>query len=118
MLVCDILRQNGYTVLQARDGREALNTCEGYKGTIDLMVTDVVMPVMGARELAGKLNSLHPETRVLCISGYTDDAIVRDGRLAPGTAYLAKPFTPSALLAKVREVLDVREEGINPRPAR
>jgi len=101
-----VLVQNGYTVLEARHGEEALRVCEQHEGTIHLMVTDVVMPEMSGRELAERLALLQPEMKVLYISGYTHNAIASHGVLEPGIAFLQKPFTPDALVCKVREVLD------------
>ena len=105
-LVREILEMSGYRVLEARHGAEALEISQHHDGPIHLMVTDVVMPQMSGRELAQRLAPLRPEMRVLYMSGYTDDAIVRHGVLEAGTAFLSKPFTPDALAAKVREVLD------------
>jgi PAS domain S-box-containing protein len=105
-LVRGVLEENGYTVLEAGGGEEALVISARHAGRIDLILTDVVMPHMSGRELAERLASLRPEAKVLYMSGYTDDAIVRHGALAVGTAYLQKPFTPSALVCKIREVLD------------
>ncbi|MBI4241191.1 MAG: response regulator [Candidatus Rokubacteria bacterium] len=102
----DILRDHGYTVLEARHGDDALRICERHAGPIHLMVTDTVMPQMSGRELAERLTVVRPETKVLYVSGYTDNAIVHNGMLNAGVAFLQKPFTPDALARKVREVLD------------
>ncbi|MGD0205890.1 MAG: ATP-binding protein, partial [Dehalococcoidia bacterium] len=107
-LVREVLEANGYTVLEARNGEDALLVAEQHKGPIHLLLTDVVMPGMGGRELAEHLASSHREMKVLYASGYTDDAIVHHGVLEPGMAFLQKPFTPEALARKVRAVLDAR----------
>jgi two-component system cell cycle sensor histidine kinase/response regulator CckA len=101
-----ILEKQGYKVLDGSQGNEALQICEGHKGPIHLMVTDVVMPGMSARELANRLMSVHPEMKVLYMSGYTDNAITHHGVLEKGMNYIQKPFTVDGLLRKVREVLD------------
>ena len=101
-----VLRDCGYKVLEARHGEEALRVAAGHDGPIDLLVTDVVMPYLGGREVAERLCASHPETRVLFLSGYTDDAIVRHGILEAEVAFLQKPFRTAALAHKVREVLD------------
>jgi PAS domain S-box-containing protein len=113
-VVREILEMSGYAVLEARDGAEALEISERHPGRIHLMVTDVVMPQMSGRELAAQMASLRPDVRVLFMSGYTDSAIVRHGVLDPGTAFISKPFTPDALAAKVREVLDTPRPGGSP----
>jgi PAS domain S-box-containing protein len=105
-VVREILEMNGYHVLEARHGAEAIEISERHRGPIHLMVTDVVMPQMSGRELAQRLLPVRPDMRVLYMSGYTDDAIVRHGVLGAGMAFLSKPFTPDALAVKVREVLD------------
>jgi PAS domain S-box-containing protein len=102
-----VLEMNGYNVLEASHGKEALLICAQHEGRIDLMVTDVVMPQMGGRELAECLAAARPETKVLFMSGYTDDAIVRHGVLHENVNFLQKPFTPDALALKVREVLSM-----------
>jgi two-component system, cell cycle sensor histidine kinase and response regulator CckA len=105
-VVSDVLAQKGYRVLRAGDGQSALEMAGAQPGRIHLLVTDLVMPGMTGRELADALTALRPGTPVLYISGYTDDAVVRHGVLEEGMPYLQKPFTPRALTAKVREVLD------------
>jgi YesN/AraC family two-component response regulator len=82
-----------------------LAICQSHKGPIDLLVTDVVMPVLGGRELADRVSQLRPDTKVLYVSGYTDDAVVRNGVSADEMQFLHKPFTPDILAAKVSEVL-------------
>jgi PAS domain S-box-containing protein len=101
----EILQLNGYKVLDASNGKEAIRVTEEYSGDIDLMISDVVMPQIGGRELAETLSLTRPRMRVLYMSGYTDDAIVHHGVLDGLAAFLEKPFTPDALALKVREVL-------------
>lgn len=96
----------GYTVLEALTGGEALRICREHTGTIDLMVTDVVMPEMSGREVADRLRKLRPATKILYMSGFTDDAILLHGVLSAEDAFLQKPFTSSALASKVRGALD------------
>ena len=105
-LVRQVLKRRGYSVLEARDGGEALLTCEHFHDPIHLLLTDVVLAHMSGRELAERLAPQRPEMRVLYMSGYTDDAIVQHGVLAQETAFLQKPFTTDALARKVRDVLD------------
>ena len=105
-LVVQILKGQGYEVLVAADGVEALTICQKYAGMIHLLITDVVMPRMGGRELADQLFHLYPGIKVLYMSGYTDDAIVRHGVLEAELNFIQKPFSLEALARKVREVLD------------
>jgi two-component system cell cycle sensor histidine kinase/response regulator CckA len=105
-----ILEMHGYHVLEASGGAEALAIYKEHEGQIDLIMTDVVMPQMSGRELAQSLETLRPGIKVLYLSGYTDDAIVRHGLLDQEVAFLQKPFTPDALLRKVRAVLDANDE--------
>jgi PAS domain S-box-containing protein len=101
-----LLESRGYEVLEAKGANDALEIGGRYKKHIHLLLTDVVMPQMSGRELAEHLAPLHPETKVLYMSGYADHAVVQHGLLDPGTAFLQKPFTPDALARKLREVLD------------
>ncbi len=101
-----ILLELGYKVLQARNGTEGIALAQGYGEPIDLLLTDVVMPGMNGSELATKLVLLHPEMKILFMSGYTDDAISRHGVLDEGVSFIGKPYTPSALAKRIREVLD------------
>jgi CheY-like chemotaxis protein len=110
-LARDILHQQGYTVLEAADGDEALRIGREHGGPIHLLVTDVVMPLMGGRELADRLRAGRAETKVLYVSGYTDDAILHQGVSETAMAFLPKPFTASALAHKVRAVLDAAPAG-------
>ncbi len=102
-----ILRLQGYTLLEAADGEEALRVAQEHAGEkIHLLFTDVVMPHLGGKELSDQLKLLRPDIKVLYTSGYTDNAIVHQGMLEPGTYILQKPFSPQSLSQKVREVLD------------
>ena len=111
-LVRETLEREGYTVLDAAGPAEAQRICHAFKGPIQLMVTDVIMPKMNGRELADRLARLHPEMRVLYMSGYTDNAVVANGVLQGVMPFLQKPFTPAALTRKVREMLDTGSEKI------
>jgi DNA-binding response OmpR family regulator len=106
-LTLRILKRQGYRLLVAASGDEALVLAEQQGGAIDLLVTDVVMPGMSGSELGAELGACYPAMRVLYLSGYTDEAIRRHGVLEPGAAFLQKPFTPETLARKVREVLGV-----------
>jgi CheY-like chemotaxis protein len=105
-LARDVLQRQGYTVLEAADGDEALRLGRQHDGPIHLLVTDVVMPHMGGRELADQLTAGRREMKVLYMSGYADDAILQQGISQTGVAFLEKPFTAATLAARVREVLD------------
>ena len=105
-LTTEVLRSDGYKVLQACHSDEAFHVSGKYEGPIHLMVTDVVMPQMNGRELAEHLGQSRREMKVLYVSGYTDDAIFRDGVLQAGMPFLQKPFQLGTLLHKVREVLE------------
>jgi CheY-like chemotaxis protein len=105
-LAREVLERQGYTVLEASDGLQALRRCEEGAAGFDMILTDVVMPRMSGRELVDRVRAIRPEMRVLYMSGYTEDAILRHGVHDASTVLLGKPFTPAALLAKVREVLD------------
>src|SRR5881396_1278167 len=100
------LEQAGYRVLVAAGGKEALAAAEGHDGPIDLLMTDVVMPEMNGRTLTRRLTQRHPDLKVLYMSGYSDEDIAQHGVFETGTAFIKKPFTPSVLTKKLREVLD------------
>jgi CheY-like chemotaxis protein len=100
-----MLARGGYAVLEAADGQAALRTADAHAGRIDLVVTDVVMPGLSGHAFAEQLAARHPDVRVLFMSGYTDDEIVRRGLAAPGASFLEKPFTAERLLGAVRDAL-------------
>jgi len=104
-LSSQILREQGYTVLEARHGKEALALSEKDLDAVQMMVTDVVMPEMDGRDLARRLLTRKPGMRVLYVSGYTETAVVRNGLLDADTVFLEKPFSPESLARKVHEVL-------------
>jgi CheY-like chemotaxis protein len=106
-----ILRRQGYTVLAAASGAEALEIAEQYADPIGLVVTDMVMPEMGGPELASRLRALRPELMVVFMSGYTEDAALRNRLLEPGAVFVEKPFTFEALTSKVRDALDAYRTG-------
>jgi CheY-like chemotaxis protein len=110
-LVLGILRKQGYKVLEAASPQQALEISARIEGVIHLLLTDVVMPHMNGREVAEQVTAARPSTKVLYMSGYTDQAISHHGILNPGVPFLQKPFTPEALTEKVRKVLDEAAPG-------
>ena len=108
-LVLEVLAEKGYNVLVSSNGLEALQLLSSLSAPLDLILTDVVMPQMSGRELAERAASIKPDTKVLFMSGYTNDAIVRHGVLDSGTWFIQKPFAADALAARVREVLDANK---------
>ncbi len=108
-MVATVLRDQGYEVLETANGEEALGLVQNRGGeSIELLLTDVVMPQMGGLELAEKLHATHPDIKVLFTSGYTGDYLSQLNTLTTGTEFLAKPYMPETLAIKVREVLDQR----------
>jgi CheY-like chemotaxis protein len=111
-----MLEKVGYTVIEARHGKEGLSVCENRETPIDLLVTDVLMPGIGGRELAERAALLRPGLKILFMSGHTDDAVLNLGILH-GLPFLQKPFTMVQLVKKVREVLDAPAKAPGPQPA-
>jgi two-component system, cell cycle sensor histidine kinase and response regulator CckA len=111
-LTVDVLRQAGYTVLQANTGAEALEVSEAHQGAIGLLLTDVVMPGMSGRELAERLSPVRPAMKVLYMSGYTGQTIGERAVLDPGSLFLQKPFTREVLRDKVREALEAHPAAV------
>jgi CheY-like chemotaxis protein len=105
-LASRVLQSSGYTVLEAKNGEEAVAISEQHEGAIDLLVTDLVMPRMSGRQLAAAMSLARPSMRVLFMSGYTEQVLRRPDTPEPSVAFLQKPFSPSDLARKVREVLD------------
>jgi PAS domain S-box-containing protein len=101
-----VLQSHGYTILEARDGLEAIEVALQHSGRIDLLITDLVMPKMSGRELAERLALVRPDMRILLMSGYSDKAVTRQGMLPTSFAFVQKPFSPPHLARKVREILD------------
>jgi CheY-like chemotaxis protein len=109
-----VLRELGYSTLVATDGDEALSLVRRHPAPIDLLLTDVVMPNLGGRELAARLREHNPGTRVLFITGYAEAALEEDAAREPGIGFLQKPFTPTMLAERVRKLLDGTVSGPNP----
>lgn len=105
-LASRILSAKGYSVVAAKSTKEAEQYSEKYAGKIDLLLTDIIMPGTSGRDLARRIIARHPRTRVLYMSGYTDNVLAQGGVLEAGLSFLQKPFTPGALVQKVRDVLD------------
>jgi len=114
-LTKEFLTASGYTVLEAANGDEAIHIAQSHFGTIDLLLTDVVMPRMGGKPLVEQMGQIRPHTRVLYMSGYPNDGIAQAGILANGVALLEKPFTREILSKRVRQVLD--ESALAPGPS-
>jgi CheY-like chemotaxis protein len=107
-IVRSVLSGNGYKVLVASGGEEALAICAGYAGSIDLVITDVVMPRMSGREFVERLHAARPGLKVLYFSGYPDEILSREGVLQQGVRLLRKPFALAELQRRVREIIDER----------
>jgi two-component system cell cycle sensor histidine kinase/response regulator CckA len=101
-----LLERHGYTVIEARHGADALRIIEAGDQAVDLVITDVVMPEMGGRELVERLRTRHPGVKVLFMSGYSERAVASDGVMPPGTGFVEKPFTIEQLTRRTRELLD------------
>jgi len=110
-LISQMLLLTGYSVLEAANGTEAIALTEECKHTIDLLLTDIVMPFMSGGELAERLGREHPQMRILFTSGYMDDGVVREV-VSIGAQFLPKPFSPDTLVRKVRQVLDEPWHGL------
>jgi two-component system, cell cycle sensor histidine kinase and response regulator CckA len=109
-----VLQSRGYKVLEAADGEQALRVCEESGERIQLVLTDMIMPRMGGRELAARLSEVVPDVKIVFMSGYTDDVLLRTGELRRGMSFLQKPLRPETLAAKVREALDSPLRPFNP----
>jgi DNA-binding NtrC family response regulator len=106
VLARTILRKHGYEVLVAQSGGDALLVCEQHQGAIDLLLTDVVLPLMSGPQLAARVTPMHPSMKVLYMSGYTGSSETLQHLRASGVSFLQKPITPARLVLRVREVLD------------
>jgi two-component system cell cycle sensor histidine kinase/response regulator CckA len=113
--VCELLRRQGYTVLEASDGPAALDLAQRYGGPIDVLLTDVIMPLMSGQELAQRLSALRPGIRKIYLSGYANDLLTQRGISGAGGVFVQKPFTPDVLARKLRAVLEGESEDNAPR---
>lgn len=104
-LICEILRKEGYNVLEAQDGDEALLVWQRYQGLIDVVLTDVVMPNMSGKELVEHLRLLQPEIKVIYMSGYGSSILSSGNKFGSDAVFLQKPFRPAELSEKIREIL-------------
>jgi two-component system, cell cycle sensor histidine kinase and response regulator CckA len=111
-MATEYLESVGYTVIQAASGKQALQLAQQSRAPIHLLLTDVVMPEMSGPELAAQITSICPAIKLIYTSGYTDDAIARQGILDPTVTFIQKPYRPKALARKIREVLGVTKENV------
>jgi CheY-like chemotaxis protein len=105
-LICKVLRKHGYMVLEAANGPAALRQLEDHQGSVDLVITDMVMPGMSGTELAARIRCTWPELHFLYISGYTEDELVRRGVADGRVLLLEKPFSPGGLIRRIREAME------------
>lgn len=105
-LIHDVLHRQGYTLLRAQNGQEALGLSSRHTGPLHLLLTDVILPGMSGKELAAQLSQSHPDLKVIFMSGYTDDIISSSGELSQNVNFLQKPFSFMDMTRKVRDVLD------------
>jgi CheY-like chemotaxis protein len=113
-LVRRTLEKHGYQLLVAASGTEALELAQNYTASIQLVISDVVMPQMGGREVAEQLKAVRPGIQILFISGYTENTMMRGGNVSEGETFLQKPFTPLTLARRVREMLDKATGKLDP----
>lgn len=104
-LIRSVLSDKGYRLIEARQGKEALEMARNLRDPLHLLLTDVVMPEMSGGELAQQIRRYFPQVKVLFISGYTDNMVLREGRLKPGEHFIQKPFSPILLLETIRKML-------------